>query len=255
MQLPLGIFGVAVGTVTLPLVSRNAAMGDIPAFRSALAHAMRLVMLLTIPAAIGLIVLAQPIISVIYEHGRFSTDATQRTAEALRFYAIGLAGYSAVKVLAPAFYALDKKYLPMLVSILSILVNFCLNWFFTFHLGLGHRGLALSTSLVAITNFLLLYIMMRRYAGPLETGMMLKLLFKLLLAGALLAVICWFALHLLFTPGMRLPEWKKILEVMMTIAVAAAAFFAAAYALRVAEISDLVELIRGRFARNNQPSA
>src|SRR5438270_1182900 len=72
MQLPLGIFGVAIGTVTLPLVSKSAAIGDMPAFRSALAHALRLVTLLTIPAAIGLIVLAQPIISVIYEHGRFT---------------------------------------------------------------------------------------------------------------------------------------------------------------------------------------
>src|SRR5438309_2254905 len=108
MQLPLGIFGVAVGTVTLPLVSRTAALGDMAAFRSALAHAIRLVTLLTIPAAIGLIILAQPIISVIYEHGRFTPEATRQTAGALQFYAIGLAAYSAVKVLAPAFYA-DRK--------------------------------------------------------------------------------------------------------------------------------------------------
>ena len=68
------------------------------------------------------------------------------------FYAIGLAGYAGVKVLAPAFYALDKRHLPMVVSLISIGVNFALNWLFTFHLGLGHRGLALSTSFVAITN-------------------------------------------------------------------------------------------------------
>src|SRR5229473_352191 len=247
MQLPLGIFGVAVGTVTLPLVSRNAAIGDIPAFRSALAHGMRLVMLLTIPSAIGLILLAQPIIGLIYEHGRFTPEATRQTAAALRFYAIGLAAYSAVKVLAPAFYALDKRHLPMLVSLLSILVNFCLNWFFTFHLGLGHRGLALSTSLVAITNLLLLYIMMRRYAGRLETGAMLKLLGKLLIAGAVLAAICWLALQFLFTPGVRLPEWQKILEVTITIALAAAAFFGATFLLRVNEVREVFDLVSRKF--------
>ncbi len=247
MQLPLGIFGVAVGTVTLPLVSRNAAIGDLPGFRSALAHAMRLVMLLTIPSAIGLIFLAHPIISLIYEHGRFTPEATRQTAAALRFYAIGLAAYSAVKVLAPAFYALDKRHLPMLVSLLSILVNFCLNWLFTFHLGLGHRGLALSTSLVAITNLLLLYIMMRRYARRLETGAMLKLLGKLLVAGAILAAICWLALQFLFTPGARLPEWKMIVDVTITIAIGAAAFFGTAFLLRVSELDDVVELIRRRF--------
>src|SRR5213595_458215 len=74
MQLPLGIFGVAVGTVTLPLVSRSAAIGDTPGFRSALAHALRLAFLLTIPSAIGLAMLASPIISVIYQHGRFTTE-------------------------------------------------------------------------------------------------------------------------------------------------------------------------------------
>ncbi|MEP6776979.1 MAG: murein biosynthesis integral membrane protein MurJ, partial [Chthoniobacterales bacterium] len=184
MQLPLGIFGVAIATVTLPLVSRSAALGNKEEFRGALAHALRLVMLLTIPSAIGLMILAEPIISLIYQHGRFTADATLQTAAALRFYAIGLVGYSAVKVLAPAFYALDKRNLPMLVSLLSIAVNFCLNWYFTFRLQLGHRGLALSTSLVAITNFLFLYGMMRRYVGRLETGEMIFTLMKLLIAGA-----------------------------------------------------------------------
>ena len=144
-------------------------------------------MLLTIPSAIGLMILAEPIIALIYQHGRFTAEATVRTAEALRFYAIGLVGYSAVKVLAPAFYALDKRNLPMLVSLLSIAINFGLNWFFTLNLGLGHRGLALSTSLVAITNFVILYAMMRRYTGRLETGAMIRTLAKLLVAGALLA--------------------------------------------------------------------
>src|SRR3954454_21953092 len=179
MQLPLGLFGVAVATVTLPLVSRSAATGNMPEFRGALAHAMRLVFLLTIPSAIGLSILAEPIIALIYEHGRFTAFSTAQTAAELRFYAFGLIGYSAVKVLAPAFYALDKRNLPMFVSLFSIALNFCLNWLLTLHLGLGHRGLALSTSVVAVTNFVLLYVMMRRYAGRLETGVMLQTFGKL----------------------------------------------------------------------------
>src|SRR3989475_677148 len=249
MQLPLGIFGVAVGTVTLPLVSRTAALGDMAAFRSALAHAIRLVTLLTIPAAIGLIILAQPIISVIYEHGRFTPEATRQTAAALQFYAIGLAAYSAVKVLAPAFYALDKRYLPMMVSIFSIIINFILNWFFMFKVGLGHRGLALSTSLVALTNFLLLYIMMRRYAGPLETGAILGLLAKLVIPALLLAGICWLALEFLFQSGAPLPEWEKIIGMLVVIALAATVFFGSAFLLRVTEVRDIVDLVRQRFRR------
>jgi putative peptidoglycan lipid II flippase len=255
MQLPLGIFGVAVGTVTLPLVSRTAALGDMAAFRSALAHAIRLVTLLTIPAAVGLILLAEPIISVIYEHGRFTPEATRQTAGALQFYAIGLAAYSAVKVLAPAFYALDKRYLPMMVSIFSIITNFVLNWFFMFRMNLGHRGLALSTSLVALTNFLLLYIMMRKYAGSLETGALLGLLAKLAIPLALLAGVCWIALATMFYPGAHLPEWQRIFGVLLVIGVAAALFFGSAFLFRVDEVRDVVGLVRRKFGRGNQPSA
>jgi len=249
MQLPLGMFGVAIATVTLPLVSRSAALGNKAEFRGAIAHSIRLVMLLTIPSAIGLIILAQPIISLIYEHGRFTADATTHTAEALRFYAIGLVGYSAVKVLAPAFYAIDKRNLPMLVSLASILVNFCLNWYFTFYLKLGHRGLALSTSLVAITNFLLLYWLMRRYSGRLETRSMLTTLAKLLLAGVVLAAICFLAQYFLFPAGVSVSAWRKVFGLAVTIAVGGTAFFGAAYLLHVAELRDVVLLVRGRLSR------
>ena len=249
MQLPLGIFGVAVGTVTLPLVSRTAALGDMAGFRSALAHAIRLVTLLTVPAAVGLILLARPIISVIYEHGRFTSAATIQTAAALQFYAIGLAAYSAVKVLAPAFYAIDRRYLPMMVSIFSIIINFGLNWFFMFKIGLGHRGLALSTSLVALTNFLLLYIMMRKYAGPLETDALLGLLAKLLVPLALLAGICWLAVQTMFYPGAHLPEWQKIFAVLLVIGVAGGVFFGSAFLFRVDEVRDVVGLIRRKLGR------
>ncbi|CAN5586509.1 murein biosynthesis integral membrane protein MurJ [soil metagenome] len=244
MQLPLGVFGVAVATVTLPLVSRSAAMGNTREFRGALAHAMRLVMLLTIPSAIGLIILAEPIIALIYQHGRFTADATVQTAAALRFYGLGLAGYAGVKVLAPAFYSLYKRHLPMVVSLISIGVNFALNWLFTFHLGLGHRGLALSTSCVAMTNFLLLYAMMRRHTGRLETAVLLGTLGKLVVAGAVLAAICFAAQRFVFPIPTETSEMRLIVGVLLTIALGAGAFFGTAYALRVAEVEDVVKLAR-----------
>jgi len=249
MQLPLGIFGVAVATVTLPLVSRSAAIGNTAGFRSALAHSIRLVLLLTIPAAIGLVILAEPIIRLIYEHGRFTAEATHQTALALRFYAIGLAGYSADKVLAPAFYAMDRRYIPMFVTLTSIAINFLLNWFFTFYLHWGHRGLAFSTSMVAITNFLFLYSMMRHYAKRLETGTMLLTVGKLLLAGLVLAVICWLASNFFFMRYPLAPGWQNALVMLATICCGASAFFSVAYLLRVAEMHDLVELVRRRFRR------
>ena len=247
MQLPLGIFGVAVATVTLPLVSRSAAVGNTAEFRSALAHSIRLVLLLTIPAAIGLIILAEPIIRLIYEHGRFTAEATRQTAGALRFYAIGLAGYSADKVLAPAFYALNKRYLPMMVAFTSIVVNFSLNWFLTFYMQWGHRGLAFSTSVVAITNFFFLYSMMRYFTGRLETGVMVRTLVKLLLAGVALAGICWLASTFFFSTHPHAPIWANLIAMLTTIAIGAGIFFGTAYLLRVAEVQDVVDLVRRKF--------
>ena len=120
MQLPLGIFGVALGTVALPLLARMAATGNTEAFRSELARGMRLAFLMTIPASVGLMVLAEPIISVLYQHGRFGPHETAESAAALRFYAIGLCGYAALKVLVNAFYALDRRKTPMMVSFLAV---------------------------------------------------------------------------------------------------------------------------------------
>src|SRR5881227_2197250 len=193
MQLPLGIFGVAIGTVTLPLVSKSAAVGNVDEFRAILARGMRLAFLLTIPSAIGLAMFAAPIISVIYQHGRFTPEMTRQTAGALEFYAVGLVSYAVLRVLTPAFYAIGKRNTPMVVSFLAIGANLFLNWLFTFRLGWGHRGLAFSTSLVATINFLLLYALMRRHTHRLETRQMLLGLGKICIAGALLALVCWAA--------------------------------------------------------------
>jgi putative peptidoglycan lipid II flippase len=232
-------------------ISRAAAHGNKGEFRGALAHALRLVMLLTIPSAIGLAIMAEPIISLIYERGRFDAMMTVQTAGALRFYALGLVGYSAVKVLAPAFYPLERRNLPMLVSLFSIALNFCLNWLLTFRLGLGHRGLALSTSLIAMTNFLILYVMMRRYAGRLETGALLVTLARLLAAGACLAAVCWAGVQFFFPAGVPQPTLWKLAGVGSTIALAGITFFGAAYLLRVAELRDIITLLQRRFRRGS----
>src|SRR5207237_2612693 len=169
MQLPLGIFGVAIGTVTLPLVSKSAAVGNVDEFRAILARGIRVAFLLTIPSAIGLAMFASPIISVIYQHGRFNAEMTRETAGALEFYAVGLVCYAGLRVLTPAFYAIGKRNTPMLISFFAIGANLFLTWLFTFRLGGGHRGLAFSTSLVAPINFLFLYALMRRHVHMLET--------------------------------------------------------------------------------------
>jgi putative peptidoglycan lipid II flippase len=248
MQLPLGIFGVAIGTVTLPLVSKSAAVGNTDEFRAILARGIRLAFLLTIPSAIGLAMLASPIISVIYEHGRFTAEMTRQTAGALQFYAVGLVSYAVLKVITPAFYAIGQRNTPMIVSFLAIGANLFLNWLFTFRLGWGHRGLAFSTSLVATINFLLLYVLMRHHTRRLETRQMLIGLGKICVSGALLALVCWAANHWWLDAWARLPFFPRLCMLIVTIAFGATAFFGAAFLLRVSEVQDIVDLFRRRYA-------
>ena len=248
MQLPLGIFGVAISTVTLPLVSKSAARGDTAEFRAILARGMRLAFLLTIPSAIGLAMLASPIISVIYQHGRFTGEMTQQTAGALQFYAVGLVSYAVLKVLTPAFYAIGQRNTPMMVSFLAIGANLFLNWLFTFRLGWGHRGLAFSTSLVATINFLLLYALMRRHTRRLETRQMLISVGKICLAGALLALVCWVANYWWLDAWARLRFFQKLFALLVSIASGAVTFFGGAFLLRVPEVQDLVDVLRRKMA-------
>jgi putative peptidoglycan lipid II flippase len=191
MQFPIGVFGVAIGTVTLPAISRSIARKNIPEFRDTLSRSLGLVFLLCIPSAAGLAILGRPIIGAIYQHGKFNASDTSQAAAALAFYSIGLAGYAAIKVLAPAFYAMDDARTPMLISVGSIAINFALNWTLVRVLGFGHRGLALSTSLVALLNCLLLLVFMRRRVHRIEGRRLLSSLLRISAATGGMALVCW----------------------------------------------------------------
>ena len=249
MQLPLGVFGVALGTVALPLLARMAATGQHGIFRSELARGMRLAFLMTIPASIGLIVLAEPIISVLYQHGRFGAYETAESAGALRFYALGLCGYAALKVLVNAFYAIDRRKTPMVVSFIAVVLNLVLNWVFTVQLGWGHRGLAFSTACVATSNFLILYFLMRAHLGRLESRALAALLVRVALASLVLLAIAWGGGHLLLADWAVEPFWPKLARLMLVIGCAAAAFFLCASALGIHEVRELAAAVRRRLRR------
>jgi putative peptidoglycan lipid II flippase len=249
MQLPLGLFGVALGTVTLPLLSRLVVAGQMSAFRTELARAMRLALLLTIPSMVGLMMLAEPIISVLYQHGKFTAYEAAQAAGALRFYAVGLAGYAALKVLVNAFYALDRRKTPMLVSFLAVALNLLLNWIFTFRLGWGHRGLAFSTGCIATVNFLLLYWLMSRQLKGLESRRMLIMLGKVTLAAAALAAVCAASSHWLLGGWQTQSFLRKLGALLLTISVGGLVFAAAGVALHIEELKELQGAINRRLRR------
>jgi putative peptidoglycan lipid II flippase len=250
MQLPLGLFGVALGTVTLPLLSRLVVAGQLGAFRTELARAMRLALLLTIPSTVGLIMLAEPIISVLYQHGKFNAAQAAHAAGALRFYAIGLAGYAALKVLVNAFYALDRRKTPMLVSFLAVALNLLLNWIFTFRLGWGYRGLAFSTGCIATVNFLLLYALMSRHLNGLESRRMLVMLVKVAASAAALAAVCAASSHWLLADWQTQTFLSKLITLLGTVILGALVFGGCGALLHIEEIKELQAAVMRRLRRS-----
>jgi len=244
MQLPIGVFGVAVATVTLPALSRAAVGGISEEFRPTLAKGLRQVLFLVLPSTLGLVFLAEPIVSVLYERGAFDANDRIATAAALRAYGYGLVCYAGLKVLQPAFYAIDRRWLPMMVSIMALGTNLFFNWFFVFVMRWGHESLALTTSISATLNFLVLYLAMRKFAGDIGSMELLALLGKLVAAGLAMSLVCVAATHWLFRDPAQLGLLIRALALAGTVAVAAATYFLTAKLLNVREADEAVSMVR-----------
>ncbi|MDX2080968.1 MAG: murein biosynthesis integral membrane protein MurJ [Terrimicrobiaceae bacterium] len=249
MQLPIGVFGVAVATITLPVVSRIAAGTDRSAFGPTLGRAMRLAVFLTLPAAVGLWFLAHPIIGLIYEHGEFVANDTLQTGFALQFYAAGLVAYSCIKVLSPAFYAIDRKWTPMIVSFVSIGLNLGLNYLFVFRLDWGHSGLALSTTISALLNFAVLYLLMCGPAKSLDSRKFASTTLRCALAAVPLGLTCWTGLLWMQRLFPQPVLWQEALAVFTIIGSAALAYLTAAWLLRVEEVTSALNILRRKLLR------
>jgi putative peptidoglycan lipid II flippase len=180
-------------------VARAAARGDLGAFGATASEALRLNAFLTLPAAAGLAALAYPIIELIYQHGRFTAFDTGQTALALQAYAVGLSGYAAIKILAPCFYALGLPKIPLRISLIGIAVNLALNLTNARVFHLGHAGLALTTSCVALVNVAQLYLALRGRVDLGRSGALASFLVRCVLAAALCGGVAWGLYHIVET--------------------------------------------------------
>ncbi len=192
VQLPIGVFGVALSIATLPLLARQAAQKDLPEMKKTMVSSLTMVFALTLPATAGLIVLAEPIIRLIFEHGAFTAADTLATAQTLALYSIGLFAYSANKVLVPAFYALDKTRYPVIASFMAIVFNIIIIELTIDHF--QHLAIAFSTSCTMLINFLFLMVVLRKNLHGFSLTNLVKSLAKILAATAALTGLLWYAL-------------------------------------------------------------
>jgi putative peptidoglycan lipid II flippase len=239
MQLPLGLFGVAMASATLPSIARSVARGQMDEFRRTLSNSLGTVFLLTIPSSVGLIVLGKSIIGAIYQGGRFQLYDTQQTALALSCYAIGLMGYAALKVLSPAFYALNDARTPMLVSLGSILVNYAAASTMIKFAGLGHAGLALSTSSVALFGFVVLFALLRKRIGGIYGRDLAMQIGKVALASSIMGAV-------IFATSRGMARWlgasqiARLADLAVSIPAGLAVYYGACRALGLAEIDGVI---------------
>jgi putative peptidoglycan lipid II flippase len=241
VHLPMGLFGVALMVATLPVVSRHAAVRDLPALKGAFQSSLTLVLLLTLPAACGLIFLARPIIALIYQHGHFTALDTQQTAAALALFAVGLAAFAGVKIMVPVFYALDDTRIPVVGSFITVAANLVI---INLIIGpLQHLAIALSTSLSVMVNLVFLSAMLYRKVGGFSVGYLLTALAKVL-AVSLIMGLAAAGLHRLLAAWLGSGLFGQFLSLMGAILAGIVLYWLMATRLGIPEFAELKTLAR-----------
>ncbi len=245
LYLPIGLFGVALGTITATGAAIRAAAGDLEGLREAVRRALRLLVFLTVPATLGLMVLAEPIVRLLFQRGRYRPEDTSATAAALVLYSLGLVAYTAVKVLAPAFYGLGTARVPMAGSVAAVCSSVAV--MISLHGWIGYGAVALGTSAGAFVNVGLLVVMFQRRVGGLRRQGLMRSSLRVALATLPMALVTYGLAALIErswgTGGLAV----RALAGLLPVAAGVAAYFGAALWLDIPEAGVLVGLARRAF--------
>lgn len=246
VQLPIGVFGVALSIAMLPILAKQAAKKDIAEMKKTMVSSLIMVFALTLPASAGLIVLAEPIIRLIFEHGAFTAVDTLATAETLALYSIGLFAYSANKVLVPAFYALDKTRYPVIASFIAIVANIII---ITLTIDrFQHLAIAFSTSCTMLLNFLFLMTVLYINLNGFSLAYLGKSLLKIAFATLALAGLLWKALPYFrsWLHGSIIAQSSSLFILIMT---AILLYGALLHITKLAEMDILTAMVRSKFLK------
>jgi putative peptidoglycan lipid II flippase len=245
-QLPLGVIGIAVGTALLPLLSRQLRSGKTGPANDTLNRAVELSMLFTLPAAAALMLIAEPIITVLFEHGAFDATATRTTSEALIAFSSGLPAYVLTKVYAPAFFAREDTTTPVVIGVAAMIINIVLSLLLLD--SLAHMGIALATSVAAWVNALSLLLLLKIRGYYQMDKRLLRRIMGTLLACAAMSALLWF-----ITPYV-MPFVKdgalliKTTALAILIGAGAALYGVTALVFGAASLSDIKSMLRRRAA-------
>ena len=232
-QLPLGVLGISLATAIFPVMSVDAARKDFAALRTTISKGIRGTIFVAVPATIGLIMVARPLISAAFEHGRFTNKDTTMVIRTLTFYALGLCGYFAQQILARAFYSMQDSKMPMRSALVAVVANFLLNLTLIWYL--GRAGLACATATCSYLQVIILVTVLRRRLGRSILDGLLVTLMKTLAATAFMCVV---GAAIIWLMG-NLPDsrWSNILRLAVVVPSAAAMYLLAAKFLHIEMLS------------------
>ena len=251
MYLPIGVFGVSIATAVLPLAAQHAALEDRSAVRDAVSRGLRLMMLMNVPATLGLIVLAEPIVRVLFERGMFTPSDTAATAAALQMYAIGLIGYSTARIVSPVFYAFGQSRVAVGISVGSVAINMAASLILV--RSMGFRGLALGTAIAAVAHGGIALLVLRRHLRGID-GRRLAVRFVQVLVAALIMAIAALATERWIStivPGAGFLEQAVRLTAAIVAGLCVLAI--AAKLLRIPEFDEAASALTSRFRRADPP--
>jgi putative peptidoglycan lipid II flippase len=237
MYMPIGLFGISIATASLPTISGHAANRNDPGIRGAVSSGLRMMLMLNVPATVGLVVLATPIVRLIFERGQFTPDDTAATAAALVCYAPGLIGYSAVKLVSPSFYALGNSRIPVIASAVSVAFNVAINLMLV--RPLGHRGLALGTAAAALLNAGVLLVLLRARLGGLDGRRLVVASVKISLASIAMAFAAYYSELALYEAFGGQHVAAQAARVFGAIGIAMAVLAVSAHLLQINEFMQL----------------
>lgn len=238
-QLPVALFGVAVGMVVLPSVSRMTLRAGNQEIASHLAEAMRFVAFFAVPSSVVLGLWGEEIVSIFFQRGRFDAQASLLTGQVLAAYSLGLLGYAGMKVLQPVFLALEKPWAPAGIALAACAFSIGLNYLFVHILHLGASWLALTTSLVTTLNFLFYFFYLRYLLKGMACRKLIPGLMRILGAGLVLGVICWQIRGLFFATFLDWGFFARLGSMALAGCVAGAVYFAACFLFRVPELEGI----------------
>ncbi len=237
-QFPLGVFGIALATAVFPVMSASAAKNDIKKLKSTIAVGLKAAIFIALPATIGLILVAKPLVAAVFQHGKFNTIDTNATAKTLLFYALGLTGFFIQQIVTRAFYATHDSKTPAKSALFAVILNIILN--LTLIWPLATAGLACSTAVCSYLQVVILITILRRKHGPQILHGTIKTLIKTIIATALMAAVAAPILAIMKI----LPDTFRfhILRLAITVPAAAATYILAAKILKI----EMLELFTSK---------